>query len=332
MRSLDAIIFAAVNGWAYLFRRRLIRSFFAMLDYWPEVAQPKTFAEKILWRKLFERNPVFAILSDKLAARPWMAARAPELRVARTLWAGDRAADIPNAVLAGGVMLKTNHGSASNIILKQAPADRREIETRMESWRALRLETLHGEWGYGLVPGKIFAEELLPNDDAEPLLDFNFFCCEGEVLFYVLTLGEKTPEEAVAFYRADGSRDFEADDLPDYPKRFLPRDYCLPAKAKEALNAAARISRGLDFLRIDIMLAGGQLYAAETTLYPCAGYGIYTRLALVQGAMEAWDLRKSWFLTTPQSGLKALYAGALKRSLARDRAPAGTTSIQARWA
>jgi hypothetical protein len=39
---------------------------------------PRRFTEKIQWRKLFDMNPVYAILCDKLAVRSYIAARIGE--------------------------------------------------------------------------------------------------------------------------------------------------------------------------------------------------------------------------------------------------------------
>jgi hypothetical protein len=310
--------FAEVNRLAYQAQRPLIDSFFQKLDFWPNVACPSSFTEKLLWRKLFDHNPLFGVLCDKLLARDWMAKRWPGLRVARTIWAGDKAADIPAEAFDGPVVLKTNHGAGFNIAAWRAPANREKIERQLDAWLAVPYERFEGEWGYSRVSRKIFVEEMLPNSAADPLIDYIVFCCDGQAVFYVLTIGEKTDRERIALYRADGTRDEEIERVPNYPARFLPRDYRLSPLAAEAVRAASAISCGLDFVRVDIMQAGGQLYAGEMTLYPGAGYGrVYTKLAVALALGELWDIRKSWFLTAPQPQTHAVYARALVNRLNR---------------
>ena len=48
----------------------------AYRDYYgrePSLARPRLFTEKMQWRKLFDLDPRFAILSDKVAARDFIA-------------------------------------------------------------------------------------------------------------------------------------------------------------------------------------------------------------------------------------------------------------------
>jgi hypothetical protein len=41
----------------------------------PRLLRPHRFTEKMQWRKLFDLNPVFAVISDKLAVRDFIAER-----------------------------------------------------------------------------------------------------------------------------------------------------------------------------------------------------------------------------------------------------------------
>jgi hypothetical protein len=37
------------------------------LNYMPDLKTPKTYNEKILWRKAFDRNPAFPVVQDKVS-------------------------------------------------------------------------------------------------------------------------------------------------------------------------------------------------------------------------------------------------------------------------
>ena len=62
----------------------------------PDTALPKTYSERMLWRKLFDRNPLFVTFADKLATKAWIAARCPDLAVPQTLWTGRVPEEIHN--------------------------------------------------------------------------------------------------------------------------------------------------------------------------------------------------------------------------------------------
>ena len=46
-----------------------------LFGYTPDFSNPKTFNEKVIHRILFERNPLFTALADKLKARIYIASR-----------------------------------------------------------------------------------------------------------------------------------------------------------------------------------------------------------------------------------------------------------------
>ena len=46
-----------------------------------------------------------------------------------------------------------------------------------------------GEWPYKNIPKRIFAEELIENNNGEDLCDFKFFCFNGRVEFFKIDFG-----------------------------------------------------------------------------------------------------------------------------------------------
>ena len=68
-------------------------------------------------------------------------------------------------------------------------------------------------------------------------------------------------------------------------------------------------------MRVDILSDGERSWFSELTVYNMAG-----RLPGVgdnpkEGVSTSWDLRQSWFMTTPQRGWRRVYAWALKSYL-----------------
>ena len=61
--------------------------------------RPRKFTEKIQWRKLFDLNSLYAVLSDKLAVRDFVTARAGEDVLIPLLWSGGDPANVPLAAL-----------------------------------------------------------------------------------------------------------------------------------------------------------------------------------------------------------------------------------------
>ena len=91
----------------------------------------------------------------------------------------------------------------------------------------------------------------------------------------------------------------------------MPQDFQLPDRFPEIVDYARQVSRGIDYVRVDFMLVDDQVYAGEVTMYCLAGYLAYDDPGPAIALTEAWDLRKSWFLRTPQAGWRRMYANAL---------------------
>src|ERR1700761_8828670 len=92
----------------------LTLEFHAKLGYWPNLWRPKTFNEKLLRRKIKERDPYFSTLVDKLAVKDVVAGLVGDDWVTPTLWRGF---SLPPRSLRSWpkpYVIKANHGSGYN--------------------------------------------------------------------------------------------------------------------------------------------------------------------------------------------------------------------------
>ena len=55
---------------------------------------PQTLNEKIQWLKLYDRNPLYSKLVDKILVKEYISSRYPELKLIPTIGVWDRAEDI----------------------------------------------------------------------------------------------------------------------------------------------------------------------------------------------------------------------------------------------
>ena len=88
----------------------------------------------MVWRKAFDHNPLFEVFCDKLASKEWIASKCPDLPIPRTLWQGVSAREIPEALLAVAVIVKSNAASARNLILNGQSCDRDQVEKKIDGW------------------------------------------------------------------------------------------------------------------------------------------------------------------------------------------------------
>jgi hypothetical protein len=309
---MSEAIFALWRLRALLAHPRLHAKYLRRMRRLPDVARPREFSERMLWRKLFDRNPLFPLLADKLAAKEWIAARCPGLPIPATLWQGEDPAAIPRHLLRPGVIVKANHGSNFALPIGDPPPPFAAVVAAARRWLATSWGRRRGEWHYAHIPRRIFLEEWVGG--GTPVVDIQVRAGGGRVGLCSLCFATKTPAQTVRFLDPAGNT--VPDTLADYAE--APAEMPLPAGFPAAVAAARRLSAEVDFARFDFLAAGDGLWAGEITLFPAAGYAEFAEPArsLVLGV---WDLRHSWFLRegAQQGGpLTRAYAAALRQAIA----------------
>jgi len=306
-------VLAGARAWLHLRHGRLIRQFARRLGYVPDPAVPRTYNEKILWRKLFDHDPRFPALVDKLASKAYARERCPDLAIPRILWAGEHAEAIPDTALAGDVVVKVTHGFDWNVFIENGRCDRQELVATVGRW----LRTVHGrregEWAYGRVRPRVFVEERLAlGADGWPT-DLKIHACDGEIMhgWAVNKINGRAVHLSAAGDPIAGARTYATAD------QAMPAGDRLRARFFEASRFAATLSRGVDYARCDFLVTEGQLYFGEITLYPAAGYDSWEDAGIAHRLARCWDLRKSAFLSAARGGVGGVYARALRARLDR---------------
>ena len=165
--------YAAVNLTYFRYFRRL-----------PNLRHPRTFNEKIAWRKLYQHNPQFPIFSDKIAVKAEIAKLIGEQHIVETLWVGSNPEDIPFDVLKPPYVIKVNHSSGGNIFIRTAQdIERDEIVASMREQLGFSHGYRHREWGYWGIPCQVMVERMIQFPGGDVTEDYKFFVYHGRVHF-----------------------------------------------------------------------------------------------------------------------------------------------------
>lgn len=270
---------------------------------WPNAGHPGTLTEKLMWRKLFDRNPVFVTVTDKLGGRHYVAERAPELHHTRLLWVGDSADDIPDEVMEGPAMVKTSNSSGVNFIVSKGSSDRKKIARATRHLLGRRGNRRREEWAYWPIHGRLVAEELVQLGGEGLPTDLKAYFAGGRVC--CIWASDK-PSKTSLTLLPDGSP--VSDDDPEAVLRWSER---LAELTRRAVILAPAIAAGFDMIRVDFLVATDELLASEVTVYTAGGYENWQNPEIPAEIADAWDLRDSWFLRQRHRGLMAGYAAAL---------------------
>ena len=148
-----------------------------------DLNHPKRFTEKLQWLKLYDRNPLYPKLVDKLSVKEYVSKLLGEEYIIPTLGVWNRVEDIDWEILPDRFVLKTTHGGGgSGVVIcndkKQLDKDcAKGILTR--SLKQNIYPTLR-EWPYKDIPHRIIAEQLLEKDPAyNDVPDYKFYCFHG---------------------------------------------------------------------------------------------------------------------------------------------------------
>lgn len=297
----------------------MLRNWYASGLFWynhrklPRIAVPRTFNDKIVWRKFVDQNPMFVTFNDKVKVRDWVKERVPELAQTEMLWHGRDPKSIPEEALRERAMVKANHGCGYNRIFDPETMSRADVVKQLEAWLGATFGGKLGERAYGKIPPQGLIEEMLSYPDGAPPDNLNVHSSDGKVLFVGLYKGSKQTTRQIGFF------DGEAKRLPMSVGQTaaLPEDYRPTPALLKAIETAKVLSRGLDYARCDFMGTDQKIWFNEITTYTGSGHIKFSDPELIGEIQKDWDLRKSWFLSTPQSGLKEIHRKALLRELTR---------------
>lgn len=313
------MLYSLINLYAYARHPRLVVQFRQMLGFWPNIALPADYHEKMLWKRVFDRDPLMTELSDKIEAKTYVTNHYPELPVAGVLWSGTDASEIPDSVLDGDVFVKANHGSGFNIRVTNQNVDRLNLERQANGWLHKAYGRKFGEWGYRDIDRRIFVEETMKRDGKIADYDFKFYISGGIVCCVFVLVDRFGPDRKVAALDRDGQSHPMETAMYGKGVPFSP-----PAHYKDMVRQAELMSKEFDAVRIDFIADDEQFYFGEYTFYPMGGFDWPQEREheLLQKLSQYWDLRKNWFMMTPRRGLFKLYARSLRKLLDDQPVPA----------
>lgn len=176
---------------------------YLQLMYWLNMGKkldlknPKTFNEKLQWLKLYNHNPAYTVMVDKVKAKEYVAKLIGEEHIIPTLGVWDDPDDIDFDALPNQFVLKCNHNSGTGMCIcrDKSKLDIEKVKAELRKGLKENYFMRWREWPYKNVPRKILAEKFMVDTEQnketitkgklEELNDYKIFCFNGEpkVLF-----------------------------------------------------------------------------------------------------------------------------------------------------
>lgn len=177
-----------------------------LMGYKLNLKVPKTFNEKLQYLKLYDRNPLYTKLVDKVLVKDWVAEKIGAEYIIPTLAIWECAEDIDISQLPDQFVLKCNHDCGSIIICKdKSTFDITKAKEKLSKALKQNYYWNSREWVYKDIRPLIFAEPYIIDYEKNDLPDYKFFSFDGKVkvLFIATERASKTTEVRFDFFDMD---------------------------------------------------------------------------------------------------------------------------------
>ena len=241
------------------------------LDYrrvfgtWPDLKHPKTYSEKLQWLKLYDRQPIYKTLADKLLVRNYVAERLGEGYMFPLLGVYDRYEDIDFGALPDRFVLKPNHSSGDIFFCEDKKGiNHKELRRAVRCWMRYDYYPEHREWQYKGIKRKILCEQYMTDRTYGLPLNYKFLCFNGEPFIFFIssaTLAEKN----YSFFDMDLKR------VPAHEKYRIWESFEKPEGFDELVRIVRELSAPFIYMRMDMYLIEGKPYVGEFTNHGASG-------------------------------------------------------------
>ena len=251
---------------------------------------PQTFNEKLQWLKLYNRDPKYTVMVDKVKAKEYVASIIGNEYIIPTLGVWENPDDIDFSQLPDRFVLKCNHNSGLGMYICKDKSIMDIAKVKDGLREGLRQDYFinNREWPYKNVLRRILAEQYLePDSETNDLRDYKFFCFNGRVKCFKVDYDRHVDHHA-NYYDPEGNL------LPfgekDYPPQF-DKEIKIPVTINKMISLAEVISKGHSFMRVDFYDHNGRIYFGEITFFPASGKGRFVP--------EEWDYKLGEWLSLP---------------------------------
>ncbi len=248
---------------------------------------PKTFNEKIQWLKLYDNSPLKTKLADKYLVREWIEEQIGSEYLIPLLGAWNNFDEIDFDKLPEKFVLKANHGSHWNIIVKdKSKLDKSKAKKKFDKWMARDYAFKAGlELQYKGIKPKIIAEKFIEDTNGE-LNDYKIMCFNGEPKFVWVDCGRYSNHTKNIYDLDWNLQPFKM----TYPISKTP--IARPENLDKMIELAKILCKDFAFVRVDFYNVDGKIYFGEMTFTSMSGTDKFEP--------EKYDLELGNMLTLPE--------------------------------
>ena len=263
----------------------------------------------ILKKMARDRNPRLTLFADKWLVREYVRELVGDEILTKTFGSYQVFPEARPEGIPRNFAVKANHGSGGVVLVWEgAPRGSKITFNELQPWAKFLLhpddlvwddlkdyfghlleQTYYWspgrlpEWGYKNIERRVFFEEFLAAGSKSPAEDFKFFTVGGECRLIQHDI-ERYSQHKRNLYDPGWNLVGSADAVENYSPAAIK-----PETLKWAIDVAAKLSAGTDFLRVDLYLWNDRIVFGELTNYPDAGKVAFRPKSLMKDVAQGWN-------------------------------------------
>lgn len=249
--------------------------------------KPETFNEKIQFRKLYDKNPLYSICADKYRVREYVKKKIGEEYLVPLLLVTEKLTKEQWNKLPNQFVAKANHNSGPVQIVKNKECvNENLIIKELNNQLKLDFGIASMELYYSNIPRKIIVEKFLKSNG--PLNDYKIHCFKDKLgkrrkfIEHILDSNDLSKLTS-CFYNENWEKIGLSINGVDYNISIEK-----PKNLEKMLKIADKLSEDFDYVRVDLYNLDGKIYFGELTFCNWSGMGRFSN--------KSWDYKfgKYW--------------------------------------
>lgn len=268
-------------------KQYLVLRFKNTFGAYPNLENPETFNEKILWTKLHWRSDLACKCADKIEFKNFLKEKGLENNAPKVLKVYNSPEEFFNdlANLPKECVIKTNHNSGAVFVV-----DKKTSKNSLKRGANFIVKELKkgpfamgDEWVYEKIEPKIFIEEKI--NATTSLCDYKFFCFNGEPKYCFVASDRDRINVKFDFFDLN----WNWLDIKNVHKhaKIKPEK---PSLLDEMIQICKRLSAPFSQVRVDLYEANGKVYVGELTFFHFGGNEQFKPSSFDKTLGSCWDL------------------------------------------
>lgn len=266
----------------YGFRMRLIpEELYAKQEYRkafgkdPDLINPKTLNEKIVWLKLNDRTPLHTQCADKFAVRDYIKKQIGDKYLVPLVFHTKNPSEIiSNNIPEYPVIIKTNHDSEGGIfVYDKSNINWKNVQKSLKKRMSKNYYWQSKEWQYKNIIPRVIVEKLLLDSEGNIPFDYKVHCFNGKVNMIQVDMGRGSENHYRNWYSKDWKREPYRWTILKNGKEIesSKNDLNKPQNLNQMIELSEILSQPFNYVRVDWYDLDGQLFFGELTFHHDSG-------------------------------------------------------------